>query len=116
MVDELARVEAELAPTDALRKRREKLREDIQKWFKDAPADQPYLLKRPTCNVEVSMRQNQRVVDMPKLFRRLKDQFWPLCKGVLVEQIDKLLPGPAQKEFVSEVRTGPRSISVQRKF
>jgi hypothetical protein len=111
VADEFGELERRIQEFKPVRDRHEALKKQIQTWFEQEPADQPASVEGKLYLVQASARANQRKVkSIASLFRRLGKALFLEVATVPFTAIDRVLPAEEHEKFVSEERTGSRTI------
>jgi hypothetical protein len=112
IVDELGTLDAELDAMRPKAARAKMLREQVQGWCKDLPAEEGSLFEGATHVVLVSAKENRRaIVSMSAVYKALGlKKFLAACSFTL-DALEKSL-GPQSSDFVQTERTGPRKLDI----
>jgi hypothetical protein len=116
VVDEFGELSRQIAAFKPVIDRHKVLEREIASWYdSDNPAE-AYEIEGSVYTAQVSARKRERrIVDMGKLFRHLgKLDFIRWCTFPL-SAIDKLIASDLQSEFLTEERTGSRSVKAVAK-
>lgn len=111
IVDEYGELKRQIAEQKPVVDRAKLLENTIQSWFADAPADQTFIVSGARYEAQVGMRsKKRRIFDTLKLFAILgKAKFFEWCT-VPLEVIDRIVPEGLHSSFLTEERTGSRSV------
>jgi hypothetical protein len=113
-----------LGPLDArysqAKSQRDKLQAEIQSRYTDHPAEAEFQAQGEKFIVTVGMKKNEREIpDILKLMRAIRrklklsaTQFLKLC-SIPLKEVDARLTPEEQEGFVTQERTGNRTIKVQ---
>lgn len=112
IIDELGKLDAELAAMKPKEARRKELSEQVIEWFQDEPAEKAVAASGARFTVVVSPRGNQRsILSIPKLFKRLGERTFLTNCSIALGALDNLLTKAEIGKFVGEARTGPRKVT-----
>jgi hypothetical protein len=111
IVDEFGELDRQMQASKPIRERHEALRKQIALWFEGKPGDEPCVVEGRHYTVQASPRAHQtKVRSLSKLFTRLgKTLFLQLC-SVPLTAVRNSLPEEEHEKFLSEDRTGHRTI------
>lgn len=116
LVEEFARLDAELDAVYAKIQRHKKLRELILDWYPDLPAEDQAVAEGATCDIVISARDKIRSVTLEgkrKLFKLWGSRDFIARSAVFL----KFLPDPEDPKglFTVQALTGPRHLHVERR-
>jgi hypothetical protein len=116
-IDEYGEVKRRLALAEPDEQRAKVLREQIESWHKDDANDQPVVERGLVYEIQLSPRRNERTVtDKKKAFNVLKKALGLEGLIALLDVpfgiFDKNIPKSAQHAFVTEERSGYRTLTV----
>jgi hypothetical protein len=114
-LDEYGEITRRLALCEPDEERAAVLKAEIQSWHESAPADEPIVDRGERWEIQMSPRRNERsITDKRKAFNLLKKSLG--LDGVIavidigLGVLDKHIPKSAQKAFVTEERSGCRTL------
>jgi hypothetical protein len=110
VIDEFGDACAKVKAFEPTRKRHEQLRDEIASWYADKAADQDFAARGARYDLWVSMRSNQRKVNIAAAFRALGvRKFLKVCT-VTLTALKEILSEPDAEALTTESRTGYRRI------
>lgn len=117
VIDELGRLEAEIDKLKPKVERAKVLDREIAQWCDHLPPDQEKAIDGEHYAAVVSRRDNQRrIVSLGKIFRTVgQAKFLEKCTLTL-KALDSLIHREKQAGFVTEERTGKRTVKLVRRF
>lgn len=112
IVDEIGDLEAELAPLKPKQARLDLLRASLRASYDDKPAADSFQVEGNRFVVIVGGRGDQKIVNILKLFKRIRAKLFLQIASVTLKAVEAL-PPDVELECVSKsVNTGPRTLKV----
>jgi hypothetical protein len=115
-VDEYGELCRQVAAFKPVLDRQKALEREIASWYDEQAPEEAYEVEGTVYTVQISARKRERrITDLPALFKHLgKLEFVRWCTFPL-SAIDKLIDKDLQSEFLTEERTGSRTVKAVAK-
>lgn len=114
-IDQLGKLAEEIEPFKPKLKEYDDLRKKIVAAFADRPADEVIVESGKVFEVEISAREEERVVNLAKLSRKLGPKKFFSVVTVPMKLLDQYVSAEDQKDMVTKERTGSRRVTVKRR-
>jgi hypothetical protein len=113
--ERLGFLDAKVVQFAPILKEHEALRKQIQAFFDQSPAAEPFTIESPSYVVAIEARSfERRIVNMAALAKTLGKGFWKLAKMNLSD-LEAFVSEPLRSKFLKTTQTGSRKVTVQAK-
>jgi hypothetical protein len=111
-VDELGRLEAELAPFKAKISRRDAIRKNLREAYSKADALQQFELKGEKFVAIIGPRGNERIINFKELAKKIGIKAYAAFATCTLKALGEHVPEDVASQVVSYEYSGPRDITL----